>query len=95
MFGLSQNFVVPLHPMRSHKNGWWLVIECSLMQIIAEQRIENGLLSVTIKILNLPTCFYTKEIQRFLAKLRKNERNAKGKLVFLFKLTYTDIGRHI
>ncbi|MBR1498932.1 MAG: hypothetical protein IJ615_04810, partial [Bacteroidaceae bacterium] len=40
-----QNFFVPLHLMASHKNGWWLVIECSLMQIIAEQRIENGLLS--------------------------------------------------
>jgi hypothetical protein len=31
--------------MTSHKNGWWLVIGCSLMQIMAEQRIENGLLS--------------------------------------------------
>ena len=27
---------LPLHPMMSHKNGWWFVIGCSLMQIIAE-----------------------------------------------------------
>ena len=34
---LSQNFVIPLHPMMSHKNGWWLVIGCSFKQFIAEQ----------------------------------------------------------
>ena len=71
MFGLSQNFVVPLHPMRSHKNGWWLVIECSLMQIIAEQRIENGLLSVTQKILNLPYCLYIKKSCKFFQSYEK------------------------
>ena len=54
------------------------------MQIIAEQRIENGLLSETLKILNLPNCPYTKEILRILPKLRKNERKAKGKLFILF-----------
>ena len=85
--------VVPLRPMASHKNGWWLIIGCSFRQFIAEQRIENGLLSE----LGYAACqsknpenpqshklpLY-KGILRFLTKLRKNERNTKGKFAFLF-----------
>ena len=38
----------------------------------------------TQKIPNLPNCLYTKEILQILAKLRKNDRKAKGKSAFLF-----------
>ena len=74
--------------MASHKNGWWLIIGCSFRQFIAEQRIENGLLSglgfaacqsknpQNPQSLRLPLY---KEILRFLTKLRKNEWNAKEK----------------
>jgi len=57
--------------MMSHKNGWWLVIGCSLMQFMAEQRIENGLLSVTLKILNLPNCLYIKNLCNFFQSYEK------------------------
>ena len=61
------------------------------MQIIAEQRIENGLLSITQKILNPLHRLYIKEILQILTKLLKNEGNAKGKLAFHF-LMLTEIG---
>jgi len=35
------------------------------MQIIAEQRMENGLLSVTLKILNLSNFLYTEKSCKF------------------------------
>ena len=66
--------------MMSHKNGWWLVVGCSLMQIIAEQRIENGLLSglgfAACQSKNpenpqSPELPLYKEILQFLPKLRK------------------------
>ena len=58
--------------MMSHKNGWWLIIGCSFRQFIAEQRIENGLLSVTQKILNPTNCLYTKESCDFLQSYEKS-----------------------
>ena len=64
--------------MMSHKNGWWLVIGCSLMQIMAEQRIENGLLSVTLKISQSSEQPLYKEILQILPKLQKNEGKAKS-----------------
>ena len=74
MIWFFRSFVVPLHPMASHKNGWWLIIGCSFRQFIAEQRIENGLLSVTLKILNLPNCLHTKESCEFLQSYEKKIR---------------------
>ena len=72
MLWFSQIVVVPLHSMMSHKNGWWLIIGCSFRQFIAEQRIENGLLSVTQKILNLTNCLYTKESCDFFQSYEKS-----------------------
>jgi len=54
------------------------------MQIIAEQRIENGLLSVTLKILNLPNYFYIKKFCDFLQSYEKTSKTAKGKPRFSF-----------
>ena len=82
MLWFSQIFVVPLDSMMSHKSGWWLVIRCSLMQIMAEQRIENGLLSglgfaacqsKNPQIPQSPELPLYKEILLILPKLRKNE----------------------
>ena len=47
------------------------------MQIIAEQRIENGLLSVTLKILNLPNCLYTKISCNFFQSYEKTSEMQK------------------
>ena len=68
--------------MVSHKNGWWLVIGCSLMQIMAEQRIENGLLSVTLKILNLPNCLYTKKSCESFQSYEKSSAKQKEFILF-------------
>jgi len=71
--------------MASHKNGWWLIIGCSFRQFIAEQRIENGLLSVTQKILNPTNCLYTKESYEFLQSYEKSsEMQNKSLILFSF-----------
>ena len=86
MIWFFRSFVVPLHPMASHKNGWWLIIGCSFRQFIAEQRIEKGLLSglgfAACQSKNpenpqSPKLSLYKGILQFLTKLRKVERNAK------------------
>ena len=56
------------------------------MQIMAEQRIENGLLSVTLKILNLPNCPYTKKSCWFFQSYEKSRAKQK-KLVYFFAET--------
>jgi hypothetical protein len=77
--------------MMSHKNGWWLVSECSFRQFIAEQRIENGLLSglgfAACQSKNpqnsqSPELPIYKEILLILPKLRKNERRTKQTRLF-------------
>jgi hypothetical protein len=69
------------------KNGWLFIIGCSLMQIMAEQRIENGLLSglgfAACQSKNpqnpqSPKLPLFKEILRILPKLRKNFETTKG-----------------
>ena len=52
------------------------------MQIIAEQRIENGLLSETLKILNLPNCPYTKKSCEFFQSYEKTSEMQKGNQFF-------------
>ena len=65
------NIIRTFAPDDESQQGWWLVIGCSLMQIIAEQRIENGLLSVIQKILNLPYCLYIKKSCKFFQSYKK------------------------
>ena len=55
-------------------------IECNS----AEQRIVNGLLSVTLKIFNLPNCLYTKKSCEFLQSYRKSREMQKESLLFFF-----------
>ena len=72
MIWFFRSFVVPLHPMASHKNGWWLVIRCSLNAIHSRTKeIEYDLLSVALKILNLLNCLYTKKSCNFFQSYGK------------------------
>jgi len=82
------NIIRTFAPDDESQQGWWLVIGCSLMQIIAEQRIENGLLSVTQKILNLPYCLYIKKSCKFFQSYEKTRELQKEKQVFLFMQTF-------
>ena len=65
-------------------NGCWLSIRCSLMQFIAECGIEYGCQFVTLFSSHSTRLLLYKEKLIILTELRKNERNAKGKLAFLF-----------
>ena len=57
------------------------------MQFIAECRIENGLLSVTLKILNLPNCLYAKKSCEFFQSYEKtSEMQKESSLFFSFTL---------
>ena len=69
--------------MMSHKNGWWLVIGCSLNAIHSRTTNCERSLICNSQDLQYPKLPLYKEILRILTKLRKNERNAKGKLAFL------------
>ena len=54
------------------------------MQIMAEQRIENGLLSVTLKFLNLPNCPYTKKSCWFFQSFSKTIHKSVGPKGFVY-----------
>jgi len=74
---LFQKKAIPLHPMSSHKNGWWLVIGCSLNAIHSRTRRLERLLIRNPQNPQSPKLPLYKEILQILTKLRKNERNAK------------------
>jgi len=55
------------------------------MQFVAERRIENGLLSVTLTILNLLHHLYTKKSCEFFQSYEKSRAKQKN-LLFFFAL---------
>mgnify|MGYP007022106072 CR=1 FL=1 len=66
-----QKIFVPLHPMKGHRNGWWLWVGVLWKQSKAERGIENGLQIVTRDISQSPELPLYKERLLFLSKITK------------------------
>ena len=66
----------------SHKTAGGSSSGVHWVQFIAEWRIEYGLLSVTLKILNLPNCLYTKKSCKFFQSYEKTR--AEQNKLFIF-----------
>ena len=89
MIWFFRSFVVPLHPMASHKNGWWFTVGCSLTQFIAECGIEYGRQFVTHFFLNPPDCLYTKKFCDFFQSYGKTSAEQNKLVCFLCRVRQT------